>query len=102
LKNDASQIEAADQQTQDAIGTFVQQLDSIGWPTSTRQYAGQLAQSLTDDRNAVGQEATDLLNGLSITQDNQNISSVIADIRTEFINLSTALGIPPPSAPATT
>ena len=104
LKADANQVRTADQQAETVISTFVQQLDSIAWPTSgaIRQDAGQLAQSFTDLRTAFGQEGTDILNGLSVAQDNQAISSTDSDIQTEGVNLATALGIPPPSASATT
>lgn len=101
--NDQKSAIAADQQLQDISSTFIQQLDAIAWPTSTsRQDAGQLAQTLTDARNAVGQESDDLLNGLSTTQDNQTIASANSDLSTEYINLATALGIPPPPAPSAT
>ncbi len=102
-KNDHSQGEATDQQMENVISTFVQQLDSLVWSTSTsRQDAAQLAQSLTNLRTDYGQEATDQLDGLPLTQDNQAMSNDGSDIQTEAINLSTALGIPPPSSPPTT
>ncbi len=101
-KSDHSQAETSDQQMETVISTYVQQLDSIAWPASIRQDAQQLAQSLTDLRGAFGQEATDILNGLSITQDNQAMSTDGSDIQTETINLATALGIPPPAAGAAT
>ncbi|MGP8064519.1 MAG: hypothetical protein ACLP5O_18485 [Acidimicrobiales bacterium] len=102
-KNDHSQAETADQQMENVISTFVQQLDSLVWPTSTsRQDAAQLAQSLTNLRTDYSQEATDQLNGLPLTQDNQAMATDGSDIQTEAINVSTVLGIPPPPAPATT
>ena len=102
-RTDHSQVETSDQQIENVISTFVQQLDSLVWPTSTsRQDASQLAQSLTNLRTDYGQEATDQLNDLPLTQDNQAMSSDGSDIQTEVINLSTALGIPPPSAAAAT
>ena len=103
LKNDAGQIETADQQAQNVISTFVQQLDAIAWPTSlAHQDSSQLEQSLTNERDAANREATDYLNDFSTTQDNQDIATAISQEQTEVINLATALGIPPPPAPATT
>lgn len=102
-KGDHSQAEVADQQMENVISTFVQQLDSVAWPTSTsRQDAAQLAQSLTNLRTDYSQEDTDQLNDLPLTQDNQAMDTDGSDIQTESINLATALGIPPPPAPATT
>ncbi len=97
VKADTGQIEAADQQLEDAISTYVQRLSAIAWVTAAaRMDASQLAQSLTDERNAVGQEIADLLNHHDTTEDNQAISGAVSNERTDLINLATALGIPPP------
>ena len=76
---------------------YVRPSGSIDRLANSNEQSGRrlLAQRLTDDRNAVGQAATDLLNGLSTTQDNQDISTAVSDIRTEQINLATALGYHP-------
>jgi hypothetical protein len=107
-KNDENQLGAAYQQSEGAISTFVAQVDSIPWPTSlTRRDASQLEQSWTNYRGELGQASDDILNGedgegQATAQDNQTMTSLLSDIQTEFINLATALGIPPPSAAAGT
>ena len=102
LKNDHAQLEAADQQIETVLSTFISQLDAVGWPTSTTQQdAGALAQALTNQRDAFAQEYNDLLNLQSITQDNSAISTSESDATTETINLNTALGLPPPSQGST-
>ena len=97
-KGDQTQLQTAYQQDASAISTYVP-LDSMAWPTSlTRQDSAQLEQTLTNTRNDVDQINSDLLNGQSIAQDNQALTSDTSDLQTEFINLSTALGLPPPPA----
>jgi hypothetical protein len=100
LKNDGVQLSAADQQWVGVISTFVQQLDSIAWPTSlSRQDAAGLEQTLTDMRGVFNQESSDLDNDIyaNLAQDNQQGATDNSDLQTEAINLSTALGIPPPA-----
>jgi hypothetical protein len=103
LTTDTSQIEAADQQLEVAISTYLQRLSAIAWVTAAaRLDASQLAQSLTDERNAVGEEAADLVNHRDTAEDNQAISAAVSDERTDLTNLATALGIPsPPTQPST-
>ena len=103
VRSDTGQIEAADQQLESAISTYVQRLSAIAWVTAAaRQDASQLTQHLTDERNAVGEEAADLVNHRDTAQDNQAIAAAVSSERTDLINLATALGIPaPPSQPST-
>jgi len=102
VKNDQAQLETAVQQIQTILSTFISQLDAMSWPTSTtHQDAGDLAQTLTNERDAYVQAGTDLLNDQSITQDNDAISAAESDATTEQINLSSALGLPPPSQGST-
>ena len=64
------------QQDETSFNTFITQLDSMTWPTSTTQQdAAALAQTLTDERDAVTQEYNDLLDGQVTTQDNNVISA---------------------------
>jgi hypothetical protein len=92
----ASEI-TSDQQIAGAISTYVAQLDSITWPSAAVSVAANLTQDLSYLRDAHSQSATDLADGSSVTQDNDNITTYSSEVTTQAINLATALGIPAPS-----
>ena len=96
--NDVSQEETDDQQIATAMSTFVQQLDSITWPTVAVTAASDLAQDLSNERNDYSQEATDLADSQPLSADNDAVTADSSAVTTQEINLATALQIPPPSS----
>lgn len=97
-KADVQQEITADQQIQDALATYVQELDSLEWPPVAQEQAATYAQELTDYREAEAQIATDLANGVDITADSESLTTISSNVTTAGINLATVLGIPPPSS----
>lgn len=93
-----SQEETDDQQIATAMSTFVQQLDSITWPTVAVTAASDLAQDLSNERNDYSQEATDLADSQPLSADNDAVTADSSAVTTQEINLATALQIPPPSS----
>jgi hypothetical protein len=103
-RTDQQQQANQDQQEEGDISTFVQQLDSISWPSSVEDVASNLEQALSNDRDVLAQDATDLADAqnFSISADNEALSTATSDVSTELINMATALGISPPSSSPST
>jgi hypothetical protein len=88
------------QQIETAITAFVQQVDGITWPSSVSPVPSNMTHALSDERSTYVQVAADLASGKSISADSQTIAAAMSAVATPFINMASALGIPPPLLPS--
>jgi len=98
-KEDVSQQIKSVQTIESAIGTFVQELDGITWPSSVAPVASNLTQHLSQYREAYAKAEFGLAYGQPISAYSQSLSALESATTVQLINIATALHIPRPSTP---
>jgi hypothetical protein len=82
-----------------AISVFVQELNSVTWPSSVAPVESSLTQSLDDYREAYGKAQVGLSYDQLLSAYSENISAAQSTTTTELTDMATALHIPSPSTP---
>ncbi len=82
------------QTIESVISVFIQELDSIIWPSSVAPVASDLTQHLSQDREAYAKAEFGLAYGQPISAYTQSITANGSAVTAQLINMSTALHIP--------
>jgi hypothetical protein len=98
MKADVTKQIRSVQQIEAAITAFVQQADTITWPSSVAPVVSDVTQALGDERSTYVQVAADLASGKPFSADSQTIATAESAVANQLTSMASALGVAPPSS----